>query len=409
MNQNWKKNTGLFLISQAISLFGSALVQHAITWYITLKTQSGMMMTLAIICGFLPTFFLAPFAGVWADRYHRRTLIVLSDSLIATATLVLAILFLTGYHALWLLFAASVIRSFGAAVQMPAVGAFLPQLVPQDRLTKVNAINSSIQSLMMLVSPMLSAALLTLASIEAIFFIDVVTAAIAVSILLLFLHVPAHTKALTGQTAGYFEDLREGLVYIKKHDYVRTFFLFNVVFFILVAPVAFLTPLQVTRSFSPDVWRLSAIEIIFSAGMMVGGIIMASWGGFKNKVHTMVLSNLVIGFSTFALGLTPNFWLYLGFMALIGLVMPVFNTPATVLLQQKVEEAFLGRVFGVMSMIASSMMPLGMLVFGPVADFVKIEWLLIGTGLLLLVQGLFMGANKVLIEAGKPNMESGSK
>lgn len=402
INENWKKNAVLFLTSQAVSLFGSTLVQHAITWYITLKTQSGMMMTLAIICGFLPNFFLAPFAGVWADRYHRKMLIMLSDSLIAIATLTVAILFLAGYQGLWLLLVASVIRSVGAAVQLPAVGAFLPQLVPGDKLTRVNAINSSIQSLMMLVSPMLSAALLTLATIEAIFFIDVVTAVAAVLILLLFLHVPAHAKALSKQTVGYFEDLREGLAYIKNHDYVKTFFLFTAFFFILIAPAAFLTPLQVARSFGGAVWRLSAIEVIFSAGMMVGGILMASWGGFKNKVHTMVFATLVIGVSTLALGLIPVFWLYLGFMALIGLVIPVFNTPATVLLQQKVEEAFMGRVFGVMGMIASSMMPLGMLVFGPVADLVKIEWLLVGTGLLLCVQGLLMLGNKVLIEAGKP-------
>ncbi len=402
MNKRWKKNTVLFLTSQLISLFGSSLVQHAITWYITLKTQSGMMMMLAIICGFLPTFFLAPFAGVWADRYHRKTLIILSDSLIALATLMVAILFLTGHDALWLLLVASAVRAFGSAVQIPAVGAFLPQLVPEDQLTRINAVNSSIQSLVMLASPMLSGALLTLATIEIIFFIDVVTAAVAVLILGLFLHVPAHAKALAKPSIGYFEDLREGLEYIKNHDYVRTFFLFSACFFVLVAPAAFLTPLQVTRSFGGDIWRLSAIEITFSIGMMAGGLIMASWGGFNNKVHTMALSTLVIGASTCALGLIPVFWIYLALMALIGLVMPIFNTPATVLLQQKVEEAFLGRVFGVMGMIASSMMPLGMLVFGPMADFIEIEWLLIGTGLLMLVQGLLMLGNKVLVEAGKP-------
>jgi DHA3 family macrolide efflux protein-like MFS transporter len=405
MNENWKKNTILFLTSQMISLFGSTLVQYAITWYITLQTQSGVMMTIAIICGFLPTFFLSPFAGVWADRYHRKTLIVLSDSLIAIATLILAVLFWTGHDAIWLLFAASVIRAFGSGVQVPAVGAFLPQLVPGEKLTRVNGINSSLQSLVMLISPMLSGALLTLATIEKIFLIDVITAAIAVSILLLFLHVPAHAKALAKQKISYFEDLREGIVYIKNHDYVRTFFMFNIFFFILIAPAAFLTPLQVTRSFGGDVWRLTAIEVTFSIGMMAGGMIMASWGGFKNKVHTMILSNLVIGAGTVALGLTSIFWLYLVFMALIGLVLPVFNTPATVLLQQKVEEAFLGRVFGVMGMIATSMMPLGMLIFGPVADFVKIEWLLLGTGLLLVVQSLFMLGNKVLIEAGRPVLE----
>ena len=111
--------------------------------------------------------------------------------------------------------------------------------------------------------------------------------------------------------------------------------------------------------------------------MMAGGIIMASWGGFKNKIHTMTLSSVAIGVFTLALGLVPVFWIYLFFMALVGLVMPMFNTPATVLLQQKVEADFLGRVFGVLGMISSAMMPLGMLVFGPLADIIRIEYMLI--------------------------------
>jgi len=276
MNTNWKKNIILFLSSQTVSLFGSSLVQYAIMWYITLETQSGVMMTIAIVSGFLPTFFLSPFAGVWADRYNRKALIILSDSFIALATLILALLFLMGYEMLWLLFVMSAIRALGTAIQMPAIGAFLPQLVPEDKLTKVNATNSSIQSFVMLVSPMLSGALLTLSTIEIIFFIDVITAAIAVLILVLFLHVPAHAKALEKQTISYFGDLRNGFVYIKNHDYVKNFFLFSAIFLVLAAPAAFLTPLQVTRSFGNDVWRLTLIEITFSIGMMGGGIIMAS-------------------------------------------------------------------------------------------------------------------------------------
>ena len=134
---------------------------------------------------------------------------------------------------------------------------------------------------------------------------------------------------------------------------------------------------------------------------MAGGIIIAAWGGFKNKVHTMALSTFVMGACTFALGVIPIFWIYLFFMALIGVVIPVFNTPATVLIQQKVAEDFLGRVFGVLAMIASIMMPVGMLVFGPLSDLIRIEWLLIGTGLLLIVQSLLMLGNKALVEAGK--------
>lgn len=400
-NKYWKKDIILFLVSQVISLFGSSLVQYAIMWFITLKTQSGVMMTISIICGFLPTFFLSPFAGVWADRYNRKMLIIVADSLIAISTLILAILFLMGYDAIWLLFVTSAIRALGAGVQTPAIGAFIPQIVPEDKLTKVNAINGSIQSLVTLVSPMISGALLTMATIETIFFIDVVTAAIAVVILLFFLKVPVHEKAKSEQTISYFDDMKKGFVYIKNHDYVKSFFIFCALFFFIIAPVAFLTPLQVTRTFGNDVWRLTAIEITFSMGMMAGGVIMASWGGFKNKIHTMALSVFVTGIGTLALGLAPTFWLYTFFMGLIGIVMPVFNTPSTVLLQEKVEPDFLGRVFGVLGMISSSMMPLGMLIFGPIADIIEIEWLLIGTGVVIFIQGWFMLKNKVLLEAGE--------
>lgn len=402
MNNNWKKNTILFLTSQTISLFGSMLVQYAIMWHITLKTQSGSMMTISIICGFLPTFFLSPFAGVWADRYNRKMLIILSDSLIAIATLILAILFFKGYNAIWMLFIASAVRAVGSGIQTPAIGAFLPQIVPEDKLTKVNATNGSIQSLVMLISPMLSGALLTKASIEAIFFIDVITAAIAILILILFLHVPSHAKALNEQTTSYFTDMKEGFNYIKNHGYVKRFFLFCAVFNILVSPAAFLTPLQVTRTFGNEVWRLTAIEITFSIGMMLGGIVMVSWGGFKNRIHTMILSSFFIGVCTVALGVITNFWVYISFMALFGVIIPVFNTPSTVLLQEKVEEDFLGRVFSVLGMISSIMMPLGMLVFGPLSDIIRIEWLLRGTGILLFIQGFFMLGSKVLVAAGEP-------
>lgn len=172
-----------------------------------------------------------------------------------------------------------------------------------------------------------------------------------------------------------------------------------------MAPASFFTPLQVTRSFGDDVWRLSAIEIAFSIGMMVGGGIIASWGGFQNKIKTLVLTSVIMGVCIFVLGIVPLFWIYLAFMALFGVAMPIFNRPATVLLQEKVEEDYLGRVFGVMGMISTSMIPLGMLIFGPIADVIKIEWLLVGTGIFMIILTIFLGRNKVLIEAGKPALK----
>jgi MFS transporter, DHA3 family, macrolide efflux protein len=398
---NWRKNIILFLSSQTISLFGSMLVQYAIMWHITLTTKSGVMMTLFIICGFIPAFFLSPIAGVWADRYNRKILIIIADALIAIATLVLAILFLMGYESTWLLFVMAAIRAIGTGIQTPAVGAILPQIVPKEGLTKVNGINGSIQAIIMFVAPMVSAALLSMTSIEIIFFIDVITAAIAIFVLVTFFKIPSHEKASEKQTTSYFSDLKQGLTYIKNHAFLKKFFLFFAFFFVLMAPAAFLTPLQVTRTFGDEVWRLTAIEIAFSVGMMAGGGVIASWGGFKNKVYTMSFASLLMGACTLALGVTPNFWIYLIFMAVFGVAMPIFNTPTTVLIQEKVDENYLGRIFGVFGMISTSMMPIGMLIFGPIADMIEIEWLLVGTGVFILILSILLGRDRVLLAAGK--------
>lgn len=358
-------------------------------------------MTIYIVCGFVPSFILSPVAGVWADRTNRKMLIIWADLLIAVATLVLAILFLRGYDALWLLFVIAAVRAVGTGIQTPAIGAILPQIVPEDKLMRVNGINGSIQAIVNLISPMVSAVLLTVTSLGVIFFIDVITASIAIFTLTVLLCIPVHAKALQKQATGYISDLRQGFRYIQNHRFLKVFFIFFAVFFVLIAPAAFLTPLQVTRSFGSDVWRLSAIEISFSIGMILGGLVIASWGGFSNKIHTMALATFIFGASTFALGVTPLFWLYLIIMGVIGLVIPLFNAPSTVLLQEKVEENYLGRVFGVLGMISTSMMPLGMLVFGPLADLVPIEWMLMGTGVFLFLQGFFLLNSKTLIAAGR--------
>lgn len=402
-NPAWKRDVTLFLSSQTISLFGSSLVQYAMMWYITLSTQSGMMMTIYIICGFIPTFILSPVAGVWADRFNRKKLIVYADGMIAVSTLVLAILFLMGYDSIWLLFVMAAIRALGTGIQTPAVGAILPQIVPEEHLMRVNGINGSIQAIIMFVSPMVSAALLSSTTMEVIFFIDVITAAIAIIVLVTLLKIPLHKKAASNEQVGYLQDFKLGLTYIGNHPFLKSFFVFFALLFVMMAPAAFLTPLQVTRTFGDDIWRLTAIEIAFSVGMMLGGAIIAAWGGFKNRVYTMMFAGIVMSICTILLGILPIFTLYLLAMGLFGLAMPIFNTPTMTIIQEKVDPDYLGRVFGVFGMISTSMMPLGMLVFGPLADIVAVEQLLIWTGAAMLVVTACIKLSKALIEAGKPN------
>jgi len=389
------------MLSQAISLFGSTLVSYAILWRILLDTQSGFMMTIYVLFGFLPTLILSPFAGVWADRYDRKRLIILADGLIAITTLILALFFLAGYKDLWLFFVIPLFRALGQAVQTPAANAFLPQIVPEDRLMKTNGLFTSLNSAVLFISPMVSGALLSFTSLELILMVDVVTA-IAAILVLLILNVPAHVRSETNITQKYWQDMAAGVRYIRKHAYIGRFFLYITILFFMITPVSTLAPLQVTRRFGDDIWRLTAIEVVFSIGMLAGGLLIASWRGFRNRIKTIALATLIIGAMTILLGVVPNFCFYLGIIAIAGLALPIHSTPATVLLQEKVEPDYHGRVFGVMSMIASGVMPTAMFIFGPLADRIRIEWLFIGSGVLLTLMSGCLTANKILVKAGEP-------
>ncbi len=398
--KNWKKNSAFFIGGQSISLFGSMLVQYAIMWHITLETRSGFIMTLSILAGFIPSLFLSPFAGVWVDRFNRKLIIVIADTFIAITTLITALLFYFGYGSITLLLIVSAFRSLGNAVHTPAVQAFIPELVPEDKLMRVQGINNGIQSSMMIIAPVLSAALLASFELFVIFFIDTITAVLGIFTLILFVQSIRVITPIEGKVE-YFNDIKLGLNYIKSHHFLVPFFVFTAMVLFFVAPMAFLTPLQTVFNYGPEEWRLSFVEVAFASGMMIGGFSIAAWEGLKNRIHTMALSLILMGLSSIVLSLTNLFWIYLVSMFIIGLSLPYYNSPAYVMIQEKVDNEYLGRVFSVMGMISSSMMPIGMLVFGPLADVIDIDTIIIFSGIMMIIITFSLLFNKSLIQSGQ--------
>jgi DHA3 family macrolide efflux protein-like MFS transporter len=399
---NWKRNAGFFIGGQFASIFGTMLVQYAITWHITLETQSGVWMTLFTCAALLPMVFISPFAGVWADRYNRKYLVNISDAAIAAATLILAVVFLISGENTWLMLIVVVIRGLGQGVQSPAVSALIPQIVPKEHLTRFNGIQSTVQSLTMFATPMIAGVLLTFLPIEHIFFIDVITAAIGITVVFFCVNVPRLERNPGGTgIKAYFDELKEGARYIGGIAWLKILLAYMAFFCVCMTPAAMLTPLQTARTFGGGVWRLTAIEIGFSIGMTLGGVAISVWGGFKNKIHTMILACFAFGVTTFLFGVVPNFWVYLGVMLLCGISVPLFNTPTQSIMQSKLDPAVMGRVFSVAMMINGLAMPIGMLLFGPLGDVVKIEFLLIVTGVLLFASAFVLVASKTLKAAGE--------
>jgi DHA3 family macrolide efflux protein-like MFS transporter len=383
-NPLFDKKIALFLISQNLSLFGSTVVAFAIIWYITLETSSGFWLMLSTICSTLPQVVISLWGGVWADRYNRKHLIMLADAFIALATLGLAIAFWSGFKSMELLLAVSVVRSLGAGIQTPAVNAIYPQLVPQEKLTKIQGIHQTSISVLMLLAPAVGGAILGSMEIVWAFMLDVVTAALAI---LIFSFIKVEKIERTDEPASVFTDLRQGLDYSFSHPDLRRIIICYACSFFLITPAAVLTPLMIERSFGSEVWRLTANEIVWTVGSLIGGVYVSLHGDFKDKVRTVALCLVAFGVTFGLLGLAGNFMVYLLIMGTAGFFMPIIATAQTVFIQEITPPTMMGRVFSIIQIIATSSMPIAILLLGPLADIVSVESILVVSGILLALVG----------------------
>lgn len=385
-----KRNITYFLISQSVSLLGSMLVMYAIMWHITLTTKSGVMMTIYVLTTFLPALFISPFAGVWADRLNKKKVMITADLTIAIFTLLIAVLFLFNIRHLWIIFVISIIRTLGQAVHQPAVSSVYPVIVEKDYLLKVQGINQGIQSASMIVIPLLAGLLLSIAPIEYLFFIDVVTAVIAVWMLVKLIKIPKKDNFEEDTKIAYFKEIKQGIQYAYKKPLIYNIILFGLIFMMLVAAPSFLSYLQIARVFGDEPWRLSVLEVFFGGGMLLGSFVISIWKGFKNRLVTYFVSYIMIGVGTIGLGIPINYWLYIGFWFVVGFFIALSSPLLATIIQEKVEEEYLGRVFSVFGLIHMIAMPIGMLVFGPLSDTVD-------ASLLILISGIGMVAISMLV------------
>ena len=142
--------------------------------------------------------------------------------------------------------------------------------------------------------------------------------------------------------------------------------------------------------------------MLFSIGSVAGGVIIAAWGGFRNRIATIAFACSCFGFCTALLGIPLNFWVYLAVILVTGVFVPFFSSALTVLLQERIQSDMQGRIFSLLQIVVTAAMPLGMVLFGPLGDAVPIEVLLLATGLLLVLLGGGIYTHKALRRAGEP-------
>ena len=387
--ENWALRFFTIWAGQAASIFGSALVQFALVWYLTQESGSATVLAMATVAAMLPQIVVGPFAGTLVDRLNRRWVMVIADAAIAVATLGLVYLFAAGAIQIWHIYALLFVRGVGGAFHWPAMQASTSLMVPEKHLSRIAGMNQTLQGAVSIVAPPTGALLLELLSTQNVLLIDVGTAALAI-LPLLFIAIPQPTRedgVPLGETR-YWQDLAEGFRYVASWPGLMGILAIAALLNFLLTPTGSLMPLLVTDHFGGDALQFGLMDSFWGGGIILGGLALSVWGGFKRKIMTALVGVIGIGIGVLMVGAAPAWAIWLAFagMFLSGAMMAFANGPLMAIIQSAVRPEMQGRVMSLMGSLATAVSPLGLLIAGPFSDWAGVRtWYWVSGGITLLV------------------------
>ncbi|MCD0123575.1 macrolide efflux MFS transporter Mef(A) [Streptococcus agalactiae] len=382
---NWKFKFYTIWAGQAVSLITSAILQMAIIFYLTEKTGSAMVLSMASLVGFLPYAVFGPAIGVLVDRHDRKKIMIGADLIIAAAGAVLAIVALYTELSVWMVMVVLFIRSIGTAFHSPALNAVTPLLVPEEQLTKCAGYSQSLQSISYIISPAAAALLYSVWKLNAIIAIDVLGAVIA-SITVAIVSIPKLGDQVQSLKPNFLREMKEGIVALRQNKGIFALLLLGTLYTFVYMPINALFPLISMEYFNGKPVHISITEIAFASGMLVGGLILGRLGNFEKRVLLITGSFFIMGASLVVSGLLPpsGFVIFVACCAVMGLSVPFYSGVQTALFQEKIKPEYLGRVFSLTGSIMSFAMPIGLILSGFFADRIGVNHWFLLSGILII-------------------------
>lgn len=389
----WKLPFFSIWTGQAFSLVGSKVAQFALVWWLTKLTGSATVLATASLVAIVPEILLGPIAGAYVDRWNRRAIMIVADGVIALASLWLAYLFWTGAIQVWHVYVVMLVRAIGGSFHWPAMQSSTSLMVPKEHLARVAGLNQTMNGALNIIGPPLGALLLELLPLYGVMFVDVGTALLAI-VPLFFVHIPQPRREdMEVEAEGkpsIWSDMRDGLRYIRNWPGLMALIASAMLVKIALTPAFALLPLLVSEHFHGDAAQLSLLEAVAGGGIVVGGLILSVWGGFRRKIYTTLMGLTILGLGLVLLGLAPGhlFWLALGGALVIGLTIPLVDGPIMAILQGTVAPEMQGRVFTIMGSLLLITSPIGLAIAGPVSDLLGLNVWLLTAGVLCSLAGL---------------------
>ena len=392
MIPHWKQKFAVLWVGQALSILTSMLSQYALIWYLTDLTGSSTVLSLATMAALLPQGILSLFTGAFADRFDRRTIMIAADGAIGAISLVLALMAWRAPLTPGPILLVAALRSVGGAFHAPCLQAVTPLIAPPEALTRCAGWSQGIQTVSMLLSPALAAALYAAIPLHWIILLDTLGAVFAICGLLLA-RLPALKVGDAGQKLRLWQDTREGFAVLRSHRWLWQLCLICALFSVAFMPVSALFPLMSMQYFGREAAAAALVETAFSVGMLAGSVLLGLWGGGKDKILTMPAAVLAMGGALAVTGVLPpsGFWWFAGLSLLMGVTCPFFNSVFMALIQERVEAQYLGRVLGLSGAMMTLASPIGLGATALLAEHTGLTlWFLLAGVVTLLCGGLML-------------------
>ncbi len=370
---------------QAFSLFGSALVQFALAWWLTKSTGSATVLATATLVALLPQVVAGPFVGVLVDRWDRKRIMITADLAVAAVTAGLVALFAAGVIRPWHVYVAALARGLGQTFHMPAMQAATAILVPREHLARVAGLNQGLQGAIAVAAPPAGALALGLLPVPAVLAIDILTAVIAVPCLFA-VTIPrpepsaVETPGAAPARRGVLADMAAGFRYVRAWPGLLLLMGMAAVLNFFLVPTSSLLPILVVKHFGGGPLQLSWLEAAMGIGLIVGGLGLGAWGGFRRRMHHVAARGEPGRAGIGAIGFVPAGLLgvAVALMVVAGAALSLANGPLFAIMQATVAKDMQGRLFTLVGSLSGAMMPLGLAIAGPVSDLIGVRtWYLV--------------------------------
>ncbi len=391
---------------QALSLVSSELVQFALVWWLIETTESATVLSVATMIALLPRAIMSPFAGALVDRWNRRVVMIVADSVIALSLGWLVFCFATDQVQVWHIYVVILLRAIGGAFHMPAMLASTSLMMPKKHLSRIAGMNQMMHGIVMVVVPPLGALLLGVLSFGAIIALDIAGAMLAIIPLILISIPQPECDTAFPSTESVWGDVCQGLQYIQNWRGAVGMLTISTLINFIMRPAFQLIAVLVVSQFGGAEIEFGWMAAALGAGFVAGGLALSVWGGFRRKMLTSLMGIVGAGLAILVVGLAPQtaFTLALGAIFMAGFMMPMCMGPIQALVQSAVDPSMQGRIFTIMSSASTLISPLSLVIAGPLFDALGPQvWYMWG-GIAAVLIGLAGLGTSTILNLGAPQV-----